>query len=109
WQGVRVFASWFGNNKDTKAQRRPRFKNSLIAAFFVFFVPLCLCGYFESTGSTIACITAFSKSRRVSPRLPSFVICVIMTATTFSFGSTQKCVLYAPLHPKLPADSAVPL
>ncbi len=53
----------------------------------------------------MACITAFSKSTLS----PGVAVCVIRTATTFSLGSTQKCVPKAPLQPKLPVESAVPL
>ncbi len=56
---------------------------------------------------TIACITAVSKSSRSCPRVSSATTWLMKIATTFSLGSTKKCVLYAPLQPKLPCDSHV--
>ena len=47
--------------------------------------------------STMACITALSKSRS-SCRF-GLSVWIIITPTIFSFGSTQKCVPNAPSHP----------
>jgi len=50
----------------------------------------------------------FTGAQSIHVQVLTAVLVVIMTATTFSFGSTQKCVPYAPLQPKLPAESAAP-
>ncbi len=55
---------------------------------------------YTAAQSTIACITAFSKSR-VTP-VPG--VCTIKTPMSFSFGSTLKWVPKAPSYPKLPFD-----
>jgi hypothetical protein len=53
--------------------------------------------------STMACITAVSKSRSTSRF--GFDVCTSMIPTSFSFGSIHECVPHAPIQPKLPGDT----
>src|SRR5262249_7789858 len=50
--------------------------------------------------STIDCITAVSKSRIIS----WLDVCTIRRPTSFSLGSTQKCVPKAPCQPNDPFE-----